>query len=792
MIKSNDLWKISKDEVLKVNRDDLLRLTHFDDEIKVKRKIIKSIKFNKKINSADAKKTDKNILKEYNEKHKDNQIKKLDPSDSQKFKNKADTFKRIQELESEIKHIRVIGKEARKRFAREGYLTTFVDSVYTKKSHGMSPKEFKAKFSSTKQQAKSLQKPKVKYDRDFKTLNNLEVLGWKRIFYFKEATLIDKNNLAKFDQKQNYTINFNDKMSEVSFKAQIKSEQASIKKEMTKQNISLLKDELVDIQKLIEKEAKINDTKVKYNLFKRPNISADKAEIKKYLSQTKNDFRQQRDEKLITQKAYKEQVKVLRKKRKEKIRDAYANNEVYVMQTQIKSLKKAIAKRLKTERKLIVNEVDEVNKRIPSEVPTWHKWVFTPLAILIPGFSYLIRKQYKAALLFMALIPLLVFFVVYALGAFNVNGNGIMGLFDLGRHDELADARYYVIEGTIGIIFISIVGIYLMASVVTTWKTYKALEIGINPSTWSDVKRGLQANGYPYFMSIPALAVILLIVVTPIISTLFFSMTDYGPGAIPPALAVKYVGFDNYKLFFSDSSMWTSLQRVIVWTVVFTIIASVFSIAAGIALGMLTHNERLKGRKIFRVIFLLPTAIPGFITIGMIALMISPEGLISRWTGITTWKTELWNARIMIILIQIWVGYSGAYLMTIGVINAVPTDQKEAAEIDGIGRFKRTRHLVLPIITYQLMPLIIGTFLGTFNNFGIIYLVTNGGPSYAVQSFGSPGTTDTVISWVMKLTEGANPFHGISAAFLMITTLLIVPISAISLLRSKAVRRESL
>ena len=814
----NDLWKLKPNDVNKLGESDLVKLTKYKIEIGNLKKLIKSIKHNKKIENREARILDKsNLQKGYQKKPQ-----------SVLWKTKVKRLIEIKKIETRIANVKEIGQMATARCKREGYLITYADQPLRKKNYGMSRSQFNDFRQKALNESRKVNKPHLKNTKQFKRFlkeNNLTmpfqkyekirsikiwlqfhvrrliklasfVVDLFRLFHLKAflvAIELIKINDLYFEQsinKLDYRIKVNKIKAKYQFKYELKWRKLDLEKAvLTRMHSKTNADLKILLSKAKDKHSLYS---LFYNFLPKMMTKSERQQKRQKIK----DLQKEHHHKNISQKAYRQALRIISKKTRANTNLLRFENKKYRLHSEYVQNKKVAFKNIFKEVKMLSNEKNELYKTIPSEVKKWEKFVLAPLSIVIPGLPYFARGQFKSGMVLMLFVPLIAIFSIYAFGIYNVNGNGVLGLYDAGLTkglvDLTVDSRFWVIEGIIGMVLLIVVLIYGASMFLTTWKTYRALEIGINPRTWIDVKRGLVSNGFPYIISIPALSLILLIVIVPILATFYFSLTNYGPGALPPGQLIEYIGFKNYELFFAKSSMLLSLERVLVWTIIFTVGSSLTSIIAGISLGILTNNEHLKGRKLFRFIFLLPSAIPSFITIGMFSLLISPEGLISQWTGVTTWKTNLTNARIIILIIQTWIGYSASYLMTIGVINAVPNDQKEAAIIAGVSRVKRLRHLVLPIILFQLTPLIIGTFLSTFNNFAIIYIVTNGGPSYPVSSFGIPGATDTVVSWILKLTEGSNPFHGVSAAFLMLSTILILPISAFSMLRSKAVRKEQL
>ena len=209
---------------------------------------------------------------------------------------------------------------------------------------------------------------------------------------------------------------------------------------------------------------------------------------------------------------------------------------------------------------------------------------------------------------------------------------------------------------------------------------------------------------------------------------------------------------------------------------------------------MLANNDRIKGKSIFRTVYLLPWAVPAFITIMFFSIMTSPNGQITKilegiFGGNLAIKSSTNLTRIALILLQTWLGSSYIFLLSTGVLQGIPADLYEAAEIDGATGWQKLSKITLPLVLFQTAPLLIGQYTFNFNNFSIIYLFNGGGP-FDPSNYGNiAGSTDLLISYIYKLTI-EKQYQSIGAAITIFISLGLMVFAYIGFKNSKAFKEE--
>ena len=252
------------------------------------------------------------------------------------------------------------------------------------------------------------------------------------------------------------------------------------------------------------------------------------------------------------------------------------------------------------------------------------------------------------------------------------------------------------------------------------------------------------------------------------------------------------VGFDNFKKAFADERYAQPFLKVLIWTFVFAFLSVVTTFLLGMFLALVMNDERMKGRKVYRTFMLLPYAFPAFMTAFLFAGMMNPKyGFINQVLlggAEVPWLTDPWLAKLSIIMVNLWMGFPYMFLICTGALQSIPADLNEAAELDGASGFKVWRYITMPQLLTQVTPLLISSFAFNFNNFNLIYMLTNGGPRFSDASV-PVGHTDILISMVYQisgLSGNAAKNYGLASAMSILIFLIVGAISLYSFRKSKS------
>lgn len=288
------------------------------------------------------------------------------------------------------------------------------------------------------------------------------------------------------------------------------------------------------------------------------------------------------------------------------------------------------------------------------------------------------------------------------------------------------------------------------------------------------------SRAIPYLT--PALLSILVVTCIPILYTVFISFTNYNMYHLND---FTWIGLDNYLTVFSGS-LKEVFFPVLGWTVCFAVISTLGSYALGLGLAILLNNPKMKEAKIYKAVLIIPWALPSTIAIlawqGLLNEQYGGINNLLHAIGISAnipWMTDAFCARIGIILVNVWLGFPYMMNVCLGGLQAISNDYYEAARIDGATRFQCFKRITLPLVTKLSIPLVISTFAANFNNFGNIYMITQGGPARVDNQFA--GYTDILASTTYKMTTWCR--YELSATF---SVLIFVIVGTFTLINMRA------
>ena len=246
------------------------------------------------------------------------------------------------------------------------------------------------------------------------------------------------------------------------------------------------------------------------------------------------------------------------------------------------------------------------------------------------------------------------------------------------------------------------------------------------------------------------------------------------------------VWFENYANLVTDPQVRGPLVSVFIWTISFAFITVLTQFAFGLLLA-LALDKKLRGRRIYRTVLILPYAVPSIMSILIWAGMFNTEfGAINALLGTDiAWFRDGNFAKFAVLLVNLWLGFPYFYLVSSGALQAIPTELGEAASIDGARPFQVFRMITLPLLLKILTPLLIASFAFNFNNFNLIYLLTGGGPRNDLEGEVA-GATDILISYTFRIAFGAETQNlGLASAISVVIFILVAVISLYGIRKSK-------
>ena len=225
----------------------------------------------------------------------------------------------------------------------------------------------------------------------------------------------------------------------------------------------------------------------------------------------------------------------------------------------------------------------------------------------------------------------------------------------------------------------------------------------------------------------PAIVLILAVVAYPFFFNVVLSLSNMN---IYHIRDWEVIGFQQYAAVFAEPRFWEVLFKTVVWTVVNV----VFHVAIGVFLAVVLHQHFVRGKPAWRVLLILPWALPQYITAltwrGMFNYEYGAINLVlAKYMNMSpvAWLSSPTEAFLAAILTNIWLGFPFMMVVALGGLQSIPTELYEAAEVDGASAWRQFRTITAPLLRPVMIPAITLGLVWTFNNINVIWLVSNGG-----------------------------------------------------------------
>ncbi len=247
---------------------------------------------------------------------------------------------------------------------------------------------------------------------------------------------------------------------------------------------------------------------------------------------------------------------------------------------------------------------------------------------------------------------------------------------------------------------------------------------------------------YAWAMCLPVVLVLGVLVGYPLIQGVYLTFTNatslnvgrtIGVNHIPDSFS--WVGLKNYVDVLSgpDNQFWPHFA----WTVVWTVLCVVLTYGIGLGLAVVL-NRNLRGRTVYRLLLILPWAVPTFVTLFAWRLILADDGALNQVLGFLhlgqpSWLSDPLAQRTAAIGVNIWCGVPFMMISLLGGLQAIPTELHEAAEMDGATAWQRFWNVTLPGLRPVSSTVILLGVIWTFNQFNVIFLLFGSTNSDSVQ-----------------------------------------------------------
>ena len=307
-----------------------------------------------------------------------------------------------------------------------------------------------------------------------------------------------------------------------------------------------------------------------------------------------------------------------------------------------------------------------------------------------------------------------------------------------------------------------------------------------------DLKSLLDGNLHITLMSLPCVGILVFNIV-PLVYMISMAFTSYSKEDEHLQL-FDWNGLTQFKRVLNFSgNMGRQFWHVLAWTVVWALVATFLNYITGMILAMIINRKETKAKGFWRFCFVLSIAVPQFISLMIMNIMLQPSGAINvllQNSGVISaplpFLTDAMWARITIIVINLWIGIPYTMLQVTGILQNIPGELYEAARMDGAGPVMIFFKITLPYMLFVTTPYLITSFVGNINNFNVIYLLSGGGPTYVGDT---AGQTDLLVTWLYKLTIDQQ-YYNLGAVIGILTFIILTTVTLITYRRSKSYQNE--
>ena len=407
----------------------------------------------------------------------------------------------------------------------------------------------------------------------------------------------------------------------------------------------------------------------------------------------------------------------------------------------------------------------------------------TKTSYLIMGFGSIARGQVLRGLLFLLMEVVFIFYMVTAGGHWM---SMLPSLGKVGPHEEYnmvldAYTRVYG-DNSFKILLYGVLTIFFIVAFLYTWRlnvkqnriAEEYLKSGRRLKTGKDDLRALvDEQFYKTLLALP-LTGILVFTVMPIVFMILVAFTNYDGSHDGYNNALfGWQGLANFRTLLTWSGSGVNYSatfgEILTWTLIWAFFATFTNYFLGMFVAMMINKKGIKLKKVWRTILVMTIAIPQFISLLYVSKMFAKNGIVNGFLLNMGWikqAIDFWGStahhgllpRVMVIIINIWIGIPYLMLIATGILMNIPADLYESSRIDGANAWQQYTKITLPYMLFITGPYLLTSFTSNMNNFNVIYLLTGGAPTNAAASgaAGSVGFTDLLITWLFKITTGAE------------------------------------
>ena len=371
-------------------------------------------------------------------------------------------------------------------------------------------------------------------------------------------------------------------------------------------------------------------------------------------------------------------------------------------------------------------------------------------------------------------------------------------------YNEVLDVEYWVAgDDSVKVMLYGLLTIIFIIAFIYTWRLQvKQCRIcmGITAkgkkvkSGKDDLRSLLDDQFHKTLLSLPLFG-ILAFTVLPIIYMTIIAFTSYDAAHDGYANLFSWVGLENFnELFnFGKGGLGLAFGEILGWTLMWAFFATFTNYFLGMFVAIMINKKGIKIKKFWRTALVMTIAIPQFVSLLYVAKLFDGSGIIGKllldWDLIpesmlalnqqSLWQNEI-SSKILLIVLNIWVGIPYIMLMATGILMNIPQDLYESSRIDGAKPWQQYTKITLPYMMFVMGPYLLTSFVGNLNNFNVIYLLTQNNQLINTEIGTAGGVsvtyTDLLITWLYKMTLNSAESKYYLASIIGILVFVVVAI----------------
>ena len=336
-------------------------------------------------------------------------------------------------------------------------------------------------------------------------------------------------------------------------------------------------------------------------------------------------------------------------------------------------------------------------------------------------------------------------------------------------------------DDSVKVLLYGLLTILFIVAFIWTWRTQvKQCRICMDitakgkkiKSAKDDMRSLVDDEFHKTLLAVPLMG-ILMFTVLPIIYMVLIAFTSYDAAHDGYSNLFSWVGWEHFnELFnFGEGGLGLAFGEILSWTLMWSFFATFTNYFLGMFVAIMINKKGIQLKKFWRTVLVMTIAIPQFVSLLYVSKLFDSSGIIGEALGEIGFIKEflsanhyisLWDsptiAKILVIVINIWVGIPYVMLQATGILMNIPADLYESSRVDGASAWQQYTKITLPYMLFVTGPALLTSFVSNLNNFNVIYLLSGGNPlntELGVQGGVSVGHTDLLITWLYKMALGS-------------------------------------